>query len=109
LPEIIRLAMMMYIRCPLSLWNVEDLLQERGINISHDAVRYWWNWFEPIMAREIKKRGSQQLRQVTQRCWHFDEVFAKISGEPHCLWRAFDHKGEVQESLLTKTRDRASA
>jgi putative transposase len=65
-PEIIRLAVMRYIRFPLSLRNVEDLLHERGIDISHETVRYWWNRFGPLMAREIKKRRSQRLRQVTQ-------------------------------------------
>lgn len=64
--EIIRLAMMMYIRFPLSLRNVEELLHERGIDISHETVRYWRKRFGPLMAREIKKRRSQQLRQVPQ-------------------------------------------
>lgn len=71
-PEIIRLAVMMYIRFPLSLRNVEDLLHERGIDISHETVRHWWNRFGPLMAREIKKRRSQQLHQVKQRRWHLD-------------------------------------
>ena len=65
-PEIIRLAVMMYIRFPLSLRNVEDLLQERGINVTHETVRYWWNQFGSLMAREIKTPRSQQLRQVRQ-------------------------------------------
>jgi putative transposase len=108
-PEIIRLAVMMYIRFPLSLRNVEDLLHERGIDISHETVRYWWNRFGPLMAREIKRRRSQQLRQVRQWRWHLDEVFVKINGETHYLWRAVDHEGEVLESFVTKTRDKASA
>lgn len=108
-PEIIRLAVMMYIRFPLSLRNVEDLLHERGIDVTHETVRFWWNRFGPMMAREIKKRRSQQLRQVTQWRWHLDEVFVKINGETHYLWRAIDHEGEVLESYVTKTRDKASA
>ena len=108
-PEIIRLAVMMYIRFPLSLRNVEDLLHERGIDVTHETVRFWWNRFGPMMAREIKKRWSQQLRQVTQWRWHLDEVFVKINGETHYLWRAVDHEGEVLESYVTKTRDKASA
>jgi putative transposase len=108
-PEIIRLAVMMYIRFPLSLRNVEDLLHERGIDISHETVRYWWNRFGPLMAREIRKRRSQRLRQVTQWRWHLDEVFVKINGETHYLWRAVDHEGEVLESFVTKTRDKVSA
>ena len=61
------------------------------------------------MAREIKKRRSQRLRQATQWRWHLDEVFVKINGETHYLWRAVDHEGEVIESYVTKTRDKASA
>jgi putative transposase len=108
-PEIIRLAVMMYVRFPLSLRNVEDLLHERGIDITHETVRFWWNRFGPLMAREIRKHRSQQLRQVTQWRWHLDEVFVKINGETHYLWRAVDHEGEVLESYVTKTRDKASA
>lgn len=53
--EIIRLTVMMYVRFPLSLRNVEDLLHERGIDISHETVRYWWNRFGPMFATEIRK------------------------------------------------------
>ena len=108
-PETIRLAVMIYIRFPLSMRNVEDLLHERGIDLSHETVRYWRNRFGPLIAREIKKRRSQQLRQVTQWRWHLDEVFLKINGETHYLWRSVDHEGEVLESFVTKTRDKASA
>ena len=55
-PEIIRLAVMMYVRFPLSLRNVEDLLHERGINICHETIRYWWNRFGPLFAAEILKK-----------------------------------------------------
>jgi len=108
-PEIIRLAVMMCIRFPLSLRNVEDLLHERGMDVTHETVRFWWNRFGPMMAREIKKRRSQQLRQVTQWRSHLDEVFVQINGQTHYLWRAIDHEGEVLESSVTKTRDKASA
>ena len=55
-PEVIRLAVMMYVRYPLSLRNVEDLLAEHGIGISHETVRFWWNRFGPIFAADIRKR-----------------------------------------------------
>ena len=55
-PEITRLAVMLYVRFPLSLRNVEDLLNERGIEISHETVRYWWNRFGPMFAAEIRIR-----------------------------------------------------
>ena len=108
-PEIIRLAVMMYVRFPLSLRNVEDLLHERGIEVSHETVRYWWNRFGPMFASEIRKRRSQQLRQITQWRWHLDEVYVKINGMTHYLWRAVDHEGEVLESYVTKTRDKSAA
>ena len=63
-PEIIRLAVMMYVRFPLSLRNVEDLLHERGIDISHETVRFWWNRFGPMLAAEIRKKRVQQLRGI---------------------------------------------
>jgi putative transposase len=55
-PEVIRLVVMMYIRYPLSLRQVEDLLFERGIDICHETVRFWWNRFGPLFAAEIRKR-----------------------------------------------------
>ena len=55
-PEVIRLAVMMYVRYPLSLRQVEDILFERGIDISHETVRFWWNRFGPMLAAEIRKR-----------------------------------------------------
>jgi len=55
-PEVIRLTVMMYIRYPLSLRQVEDLLFERGIYICHETVRFWWNRFGPMFAAEIRKR-----------------------------------------------------
>src|SRR6056297_3020059 len=61
-PEIIRLAVMLYVRFPLPLRNVEDLLHERGIDICHETVRYWWLRFGPMFAAEIKKRRIQGLK-----------------------------------------------
>ena len=55
-PEVIRLAVMLYVRYPLSLRNVEDLLHERGIDICHETVRFWWNRFGPLFAGDIRKR-----------------------------------------------------
>ena len=108
-PEIIRLAVMMYVRFPLSLRNVEDLLHERGIDISHESVRFWWNRFGPMFAAEIRRKRIQQLRAFSNWQWHLDEVFVKINGETHYLWRAVDHEGEVLESFVTKRRDRKAA
>ena len=106
--EIIRLAVVMYVRFPLSLRNVEDLLHERGIEISHETVRFWWKRFGPMFAAEIRKRRIEGMKSSHWR-WHLDEMFVKINGEWHYLWRAIDHEGEVLESFVTKTRDRKAA
>ena len=107
-PEVIRLAVLMYIRYPLSLRQVEDLLLERGIDICHETVRFWWNRFGPIFAAEIRKRRIRHQSFSSWR-WHLDEVFVRINGKSHYLWRAVDHEGEVLEVFATKRRDRKAA
>ncbi|MBO6798564.1 IS6 family transposase [Maricaulis sp.] len=107
-PEIIRLAVMMYIRFPLSLRNVEDLLHERGIDITHETVRFWWNRFGPLLAKSIRGRRLQNTN-YSNWTWYLDEVFVRINGELHYLWRAVDHEGEVLEAFVTKRRDRKTA
>ena len=107
-PEIIRLAVMLYVRFPLSLRNVEDLLHERGIEISHETVRFWWQRFGPVFASEIRKRRIDRMR-TSRWQWHLDEVFVKVNGKRHYLWRAVDHEGEVLESFVTKMRDKKAA
>lgn len=108
-PEVIRLVVMMYVRFPLSLRNVEDLLAERGIDICHETVRFWWNRFGPMFAADIKRQRISRMRSFRNWRWHVDEVFVKINGETHYLWRAVDHEGEVLESYVTKKRDKAAA
>ena len=108
-PEVIRLVVMMYVKYPLSLRNVEDLLFERGIDICHETVRLWWNRFGPMFAGEIRRKRVQGMRGHTHWKWHLDEVYVKINGEMHYLWRAVDHEGEVLESFATKERDKAAA
>ncbi len=99
---------MMYVRYPLSLRQVEDLLHERGIDICHETVRFWWNKFGPMFAAEIRKRRVQHHNYSCWR-WHLDEVFVRINGETHYLWRAVDQEGEVLEVFATKRRDRKAA
>jgi len=108
-PEVIRLVVMMYVRFPLSLRNVEDLLFERGIDICHETVRLWWNRFGPLFAAGIRRQRVSRMRGFRHWRWHFDEVFVKINGERHYLWRAVDHEGEVLESYVTKKRDKSAA
>ena len=108
-PEVIRLVVMMYVKYPLSLRNVEDLLAERGIDICHETVRLWWNRFGPMFAAEVRRKRVQKMRAFTHWRWHLDEVYVKINGEMHYLWRAVDHEGEVLESFASKTRDKPAA
>ena len=108
-PEVIRLAVMLYVRFPLSLRNVEDLPHERGIDVSHETVRFWWNRFGPIFAARIRRKRAQSLRAFPQWRWHLDEVFVRINGRVRYLWRAVDHEGEVLEAYVTKTRNRKAA
>jgi putative transposase len=107
-PEVIRLSVMMYVRFPLSLRQVEDLLFERGIDICHETVRFWWNRFGPMFAAEIRKRRIRSNSYSRWR-WHLDEVFVRINGATHYLWCAVDHEGEVLEVFATKRRDRKAA
>lgn len=107
-PEVIRLTVTMYVRYPLLLRQVEDLLFQRGIDICHETVRVWWNRFGPVFAAEFKSR------RVRDQCfslwrWHLNEVFMRINGQTHYLWRAVDHKGEVLDVFVTKRRDRRAA
>jgi len=108
-PEAIRLVVLMHVRFPLSLRNVEDLLFERGIDVSHETIRFWWNRFGPMFAREVRQRRVSYMRGFRHWRWHLDEVFVKINGETHYLWRAVDHEGEILESYVTKTRDKTAA
>ena len=108
-PEIIRLAVMMYVRFPLSLRQVEDLLHERGIDICYETVRAWWNRFGPMFAADIRRKRSASMRGHIQWRWHLDEVFVRINGKVNYLWRAVDHEGEVLEVFVTKRRDRKAA
>tara|TARA_B100000686_G_scaffold200187_1_gene207079 strand:+ start:6664 stop:7161 length:498 start_codon:yes stop_codon:yes gene_type:complete len=105
-PEIIKLAIMYYVRYPLSLRNIEDILHERGIDICHETVRYWWNKLGPVIAKELKKKQSHAPSKWR---WHIDEVFVKINGETHYLWRAVDHEGVVIDCYVSKRRNKRAA
>ena len=105
-PKIIRLAVMYYVRYPLSFRQVEDILHERGIDICHETVRFWVDRFGSKFAKEIRKKRAGQHSNWQ---WHLDEVFVKINGERFYLWRAVDHEGEVLECFVTKRRNKAAA
>jgi len=101
-PEIIRLAVMYYIRYPLSFRQVEDIWHERGVDICHETVRFWVERFGSKFAREIRKNRAGQHSNWQ---WRLYEVFVKINGYMYYLWRAVDREGEIQESHITKRRD----
>ena len=108
-PEVIRLAVLMYVRFPLSLRNVEDLLFERGIDICHETVRHWCNRFGPLFAADIRRHRISRMRGFRHWRWHLDEMYVRLNGEMVYLWRAVDHEGEVLESYVTRTRDTSAA
>ena len=99
----------MYVRFPLALRNVEDLLFDRGIDICHQTVRHWWNRFGPLFAADIRRQRVSRMNGFRQWRWHLDEMYVKFNGEMVYLWRAVDHEGEVLESYVTKARDRSAA
>ena len=103
-PDVIRHAVWLYFRFSLSFRDVEELLAQRGIDVSYETIRCWTIKFGPLIAKRLKKRrGAPSPR------WHLDEMFVKINGEQHYLWRAVDHEGEVLESFDTKARDKKAA
>jgi len=103
------MVVMLYVRYPLSLRNVEDLLFERGYDFCHETVRLWWNRFGPMFAAEIRRRRVNHMRGVRHWRWHLDEMYVKMKGEMVYLWRAVDHEGEVLESYVTRKRDKSAA
>ena len=78
-PDVIRLAVMMYVRYPLSLRQIEDMPFERGIDVCNETVRFCWNRFCPMFAAEIRNRRVGH-RSFSQWRWHLDEVFVRING-----------------------------
>jgi putative transposase len=107
-PEVIRVAVMMYVRYPLSLRNVEDLLAERRIDISHETIRFWWNRFGPMFASEIRKKRVVYLRRFPSGVGTWMSV-CENHGKLCYLWRAVDHEGAVLETVVTAKRDKAAA
>jgi putative transposase len=95
-PEIIHLAVMRHIRFPLSLRIEEDLLDERGIDICHETVRFRRHRFGPMFAVEIRTCLIDGTRS-SPRCGHRNEVFVKVNGERGYLWRAIDHGAALRE------------
>ena len=103
-PEIIQHAVWLYYRFNLSHRDIEDLLAERGITVSYEAIRLWCNKFGPRYAKRLKRR-----HKGFGDTFYIDEVFVKIDGKQHYLWRAADQDGEVIDVFLQTRRDGAAA
>ena len=102
--EIIRHAVWLYLRFTLSYRDVEELLAERGIEISYETVRRWVLKFGPAFARNLRR-----LRPRPTGKWHLDEMVLSIQGRRMYLWRAVDSEGEVLDLLIQPKRDTAAA
>jgi putative transposase len=104
LPEVIQHAIWLYLRFTLSYRDVEELLAERGLEISYETVRHWMLKFGPAIARRLRQRRPRPSDH-----WHLDEMVVRIGGERVYLWRAVDHEGEVLDMLVQRRRDSRSA
>jgi transposase-like protein len=103
-PEIIRHAVWLYVRFTLSYRDVEDLLAERGLDVSYETVRRWVLKFGPLFARELRRRRHRPTSH-----WHLDEMAVLIGGKQVWLWRAVDDEGEVLDLLVQRRRDKNAA
>jgi len=103
-PDVIRQAVWLYFRFTLSLRDVEDLMAERGIDVTYETVRCWVDKFGPAIAANIRKR-----RGKADCVWHLDEVVVKIGGKRMWMWRAVDKEGEVLDVLVQKRRNKTAA
>jgi putative transposase len=103
-PAIIQHAVWLYVRFTLSYRDVEDLLAERGLDVSYETVRRWVLKFGPLFARELRRR-----RPRPTSTWHLDEMAVMIAGTQFWLWRAVDDEGEVLDLLVQRRRDKAAA
>ena len=103
-PELIQHAVWLYLRFALSFRDVEDLLAERGVDVSYETVRRWALKFGPAYAKRLCRSRPKPHSQ-----WHLDEMFVSIGGRQMYLWRAVDAEGEVLDVLVQSRRDKAGA
>jgi putative transposase len=102
--DVIRRAVWLYLRFTLSYRDVEELLAERGQEISYETIRRWVHTFGPAIARRLRAKRSKPHSR-----WHLDEMFVRIGGKRMYLWRAIDAEGEVLEVLVQAKRDKRAA
>ena len=94
----------LYFRCCLSYRDVEELMAERGISLTYEAVRYWCRKFGQTYANQLRRRRPKPGDK-----WHLDEVFLTIRGKRHYLWRAVDQDGHILDILVQRRRDKKAA
>jgi transposase-like protein len=103
-PDIIQHAVWLYLRFTLSFRDVEDLLADRGLDVSYETVRRWALKFGPLFAKELRRRRPRPTSK-----WHLDEMAVLIGGQQFWLWRAVDDEGEVLDLLVQRRRDAMAA
>jgi transposase-like protein len=103
-PPIIQHAIWLYLRFTLSYRDVEDLLAERGLDVSYETVRRWVLKFGATVAQRLRRRRPRPSDR-----WHLDEMVVRIAGRRMYLWRAVDHEGEILDMLVQRRRDRRAA
>jgi putative transposase len=101
---IIQHAIWLYLRFTLSYRDVQELLAERGLDVSYETVRRWVLKFGPMIARNLRQRRPRPSDQ-----WHLDEMVVRIAGKRMYLWRAVDHEGEGLDMLVQRRRDKRAA
>ena len=103
-PDVIRYAVWLYFRFTLSVRDVEELLAQRGIEVSREAVRCWVIKFGPLIGANLRRRRCAPTGR-----WHLDEMVVKIGGQRMWLWRAVDDEGEVLDMLVQRRRNKQAA
>src|ERR1700731_4701138 len=103
-PAVIQHAIWLYLRFTLSYRDVEDLLVERGLDVSYETVRRWVLKFGPLIARRLRHGRPRPSAR-----WHLDEMVVRIAGKRMYLWRAVAHEGEVLDMLVQRRRDTQAA
>src|SRR5258707_14543772 len=96
-PPIIQHAIWLYLRFTLSYRDVEELLAERGVDVSYETVRRWVLKFGPVVARRLRERRPRPSFR-----WHLDEMVVRIARKRMYLWRAVDHEGEILDILVQR-------
>ena len=103
-PEVILLAVGWYLRFSLSYRDVEELLAERGLDVSYETVRRWVLKFGATVAQRLRRRRPRPGDR-----WHLDEMVVRIAGRRMYLWRAVDHEGEILDMLVQRRRNKRAA